>query len=146
MTNGKEKTGLGKRVYDLRVGRRWTQEQLCIAADLSKSFLSEIENGAQARGPVLVRLANALGVTIDYLLTGDPRPEAGTPTAPAYYRGRTGRVAWDEIEEYGLDYLRGCAWKYLVRAGRKTPDAREDLRKAIACIEREIELIDQGVR
>lgn len=69
-----------------------------------------------------------------------------TPTAPAYYHGRTGRVAWDEIEEYQLNYNLGCAWKYIVRAGRKTPDPREDLRKAIACIEREIELYDQGVR
>ncbi len=63
--------------------------------------------------------------------------------APSYYVGRTGREAWDEIEEYKLNYNRGCAWKYLVRAGRKTSDPRDDLRKAIACIEREIEVFEQ---
>jgi hypothetical protein len=65
---------------------------------------------------------------------------------PSYYVGKTGMQAWDAIEEYKLNYNRGCAWKYIVRAGRKTEDPREDLRKAIACLEREIELYEQGVR
>lgn len=67
-------------------------------------------------------------------------------SAPSYYVGKTGAPAWDAIEEYGLNYNRGCAWKYLVRAGRKTPDPRDDLRKAIACIEREIEVYELGVK
>lgn len=62
---------------------------------------------------------------------------------PHYYLGADGSQAWDSIENYGLNYNRGCAWKYIVRAGRKTPDPREDLRKAIHCLEREILIYEQ---
>jgi hypothetical protein len=62
---------------------------------------------------------------------------------PDYYIGADGSQAWDAIENWGLNYNLGCAWKYIVRAGRKTPDPREDLRKAIRCIERQIQIYER---
>jgi hypothetical protein len=69
--------------------------------------------------------------------------DEGPMSVPAYYLGTDGTPAWDAIETY-LDgkYNLGCAFKYMVRAGKKSPDPREDLRKARRCIEREIELAD----
>lgn len=64
-----------------------------------------------------------------------------TETTPSYY-ARGGVVCWDVIEAWGLNYNLGCALKYLCRAGDKTPDPRLDLFKAIACIRREIELLE----
>lgn len=64
-------------------------------------------------------------------------------SVPSYYVGADGSPAWDFLENFNLNYNRGCALKYLVRAGRKTPDPRDDLRKAIACLAREIELYDR---
>ena len=61
-------------------------------------------------------------------------------TAPVYYLGRDNAPAWDAIENWGLNYNLGCAWKYIVRAGKKSPDPTDDLRKAIHCLEREIEV------
>ncbi len=55
-------------------------------------------------------------------------------------------VAWDVLEAFGLNYNRGCALKYLLRAGRKTSDPSQDIRKAIHCLEREIECIHAGKR
>src|SRR5882724_11500296 len=69
--------GLGDRIRRLRLARDWKQEDLADAADVSKSLISEAENGAQPRGPHLVRIAAALGASLDYLLTGrEPAPLA----------------------------------------------------------------------
>lgn len=48
---------------------------------------------------------------------------------------------FDVAETWDLNYPRGNALKYLLRAGKK-PGARgaDDLRKAIRCLERELEL------
>lgn len=61
---------------------------------------------------------------------------------PHYYLGKSGAPAWDVIEDFDLNYYRGCALKYIVRAGRKTDDPAQDLRKAIHCLERELELAE----
>lgn len=71
---------LGERVRRLRQEKRWTQDNLATEAGVSKSFISEIENDASSpRGPVLVRLANALDASLDYLMTGR-NPEAAKRT------------------------------------------------------------------
>lgn len=46
---------------------------------------------------------------------------------------------WDIVEDYGLDFFRGGALKYLLRAGSKGP-ALEDLRKAQHYLEKAIEV------
>lgn len=50
----------------------------------------------------------------------------------------------DAIEAWGLGYHLGNAVKYIARAGKKTPDPREDLRKAIWYIERAIAQANEG--
>ena len=59
---------------------------------------------------------------------------------PHYYLGNSGAQAWNAIEDYNLNYNKGCAWKYIVRAGRKTEDPTVDLQKAIHCLEREMQV------
>lgn len=50
---------------------------------------------------------------------------------------------WDVIVDWELDYLTGSAVKYLSRAGRKDPSKEtEDLRKAVAYIEKRIEVLE----
>ena len=50
---------------------------------------------------------------------------------------------WDVIIDWQLDYLTGNAVKYLSRAGRKDQSKEtEDLRKAIAYIEKRIEVLE----
>lgn len=50
---------------------------------------------------------------------------------------------WDVIVDWQLDYLTGNAVKYLSRAGRKDPSKEtEDLRKAVAYIEKRIEVLE----
>lgn len=79
MENMEEET-LGQRVRRLRIEQRWSQEELCRRASISKSFLSEVENdNASPGGQTLIKLADALGASTDYLLTGKERAAAAVP-------------------------------------------------------------------
>jgi transcriptional regulator with XRE-family HTH domain len=70
-----DESQLGKRIQGLRKRRGWTLEQLASEADVSKGFLSLVENQkTEVGGKVLFRIARALGASTDWLLGGD---EAG---------------------------------------------------------------------
>lgn len=56
-----------------------------------------------------------------------------------------GMETWDVIAEWRLDYFIGNAVKYISRAGRKAGvDAAQDLRKAIAYLDKRMALIRDG--
>ena len=49
----------------------------------------------------------------------------------------------DVIEDWGLNYHRGCVVKYIARAGRKDPSKElEDLQKARFYLDREIKQME----
>lgn len=61
----------GIRIQKLRDQRGYTRESLAELADISNKFLYEIETGKKGFSAiVLYRLAEALDVTCDYILTG----------------------------------------------------------------------------
>lgn len=56
---------------------------------------------------------------------------------PDYYKGHSGRDVIDVACDFGSDALRFSAFKYIVRAGRKSPDTfGQDIDKAIECLQR----------
>ena len=57
---------------------------------------------------------------------------------PDYYKSN-GLEAIDIIEAYGLDFNRGNAIKYILRAGKKSNKKAEDLKKAIWYLQREVD-------
>lgn len=60
---------LGERIKNARTGLHLTQEKLAEIAGLSPSHLSNIETGTtRVSLNTVVRLANALGVSVDHLL------------------------------------------------------------------------------
>jgi dUTP pyrophosphatase len=70
----------------------------------------------------------------------------GDGKTPEYYRLYVRGVdidVFDVAEAAGLTPAAGMALKYLIRAGKKG-DALDDLKKAVRCIEREIELRSEG--
>lgn len=77
---------IGDRVRARRRQLELTQEKLAEAAELSKSFVSEVEGGqAAATGLVYLRIAQALDVDVQWLLTGEgaaARPPAGPVEIP----------------------------------------------------------------
>jgi len=62
---------VGERIREIREKRGMTQEKLAEVAGLSKSFLSEVENDkSNMSSQILLRIANELGASMDYLLDG----------------------------------------------------------------------------
>lgn len=65
---------------------------------------------------------------------------------PSHYT--SGKIeVWDFISDQMLNYDRGCAVKYVCRAGKKDPETEiQDLEKAIAYINHEIKTLKEGKR
>ena len=62
----------GDRIRELREKRKMTQDKLAEAAKISKGFLSDVENNKRDIGSqAILRLANSLGASVDYLLRGE---------------------------------------------------------------------------
>lgn len=63
---------MGERIAKRRKSLHLSQEELAEIADVSPQLLSTAERGTKAMRPEnLLKLSTALGVSTDYLLTGD---------------------------------------------------------------------------
>ena len=63
---------VGKRIADRRKKLGLTQEALAEKSDLTTQFISYAESGKRAMRPEnLLSVSRALGVSTDYILTGD---------------------------------------------------------------------------
>lgn len=63
---------VGERIREIRLDLNLNQDQLADQAGLSKGFLSDIENNKRNIGSEsLLKLANVLGASVDYLLRGE---------------------------------------------------------------------------
>ena len=80
----------GDRIRELRDKRRFTQDQLAKKAGISKGFLSDVENNNRnLSSQALLRVANSLGASVDYLLSGglsEPVDRAPVVIPPALSR------------------------------------------------------------
>jgi transcriptional regulator with XRE-family HTH domain len=66
----------GDRIRAIREARGMTQDQLAADADISKGFLSEVENNKRnISSEDLLRIANVLGASVDYLLRGETKDQ-----------------------------------------------------------------------
>jgi transcriptional regulator with XRE-family HTH domain len=64
----------GDRIRELREKKKLTQDQLAEKAEISKGFLSDVENNKRnISSQALLRIANHLGASVDYLLRGEVR-------------------------------------------------------------------------
>lgn len=67
---------VGKRVRALREKLGYSREKLSELADVSTKFLYEIESGKKGMSAyTLFNLSNALGVSCDYILSGNKEAE-----------------------------------------------------------------------
>jgi transcriptional regulator with XRE-family HTH domain len=76
--------GLGERLKRYRKNVGMSQADLARRANVSAPYISELESGLGKRpsGEILLRLADALDVTIAELLGHDIRPGDGDPPVP----------------------------------------------------------------
>src|SRR5476649_404332 len=90
-----EMAGVGERIKKRRAELGWTQDQLAQKAGISKSFLSDLENGKRSVGAEnLLDISRALGVSIDFLMTGEvsekPPTEVPIPASLARFAAEEG--------------------------------------------------------
>src|SRR5580704_7104581 len=70
---------VGDRIREIREEMRMNQDQLAERAGLSKGFLSDVENNKRnISSENLLKIANVLGASVDYLLRGEVT-EAANP-------------------------------------------------------------------
>lgn len=76
-------TPLGEKIRTLRKQKGFTLDRLAELADSSKSYIWELENKNPPRpsGEKVAKIAQALGVTPDYLLTEQVAVEDATDVA-----------------------------------------------------------------
>lgn len=72
---------LGQRVKTERERKGWSQAFLAERAGMQQETISAIERRDSKRSEYTQRLAEALGVPVEYLLTGE-HPELGTGVTP----------------------------------------------------------------
>ncbi len=88
-------SGVGERIKKRRQELGWTQDQLARKAGISKSFLSDLENGKRSvSANNLLDIARALGVSLDLLMTGaasqDQQTEVPIPASLARFAAEEG--------------------------------------------------------
>lgn len=70
---------IGDRIREIREAQKLTQYQLASRSGVSKGFLSDIENNKRnPSSEYVLKLANALGASIDFLLRGEEPPSTVT--------------------------------------------------------------------
>ena len=65
---------IGQRIRQARIARGWQQAELAYRAGLNSSYISHIETGQTKLAlPTIVKIANALSVSVDELLCDNLR-------------------------------------------------------------------------
>lgn len=63
---------IGKRLKEIRLSKGLPQDAVAGAAEVNTSHISNIENNhVKVSLPTLIYICNALGVTVDYVLSGE---------------------------------------------------------------------------
>src|SRR5271165_6699279 len=89
----------GDRIREIREERALTQDRLAELAGISKGFLSDVENNKRnISSDNLLKVANALGASVEYLLRGETKPT--TRRMPVVIPSELSQAA----EELGLSY------------------------------------------
>jgi len=88
---------LGTRLKNLRKQKRWSQKELAAKVDLRFQQLNKYESGLNMPpAEMLISLADALGTSVDYLLTGNPAEESPLSNTRLFKR-------FQELEQFDKD-------------------------------------------
>ncbi len=114
MAHPEDKMGLGQRVRGRRQAMKLTQRQLARALGVTPQHISAVEQDLRSPSlPSLARLAQELGVTVDYLVTG--KESSITDIVPVIKADRTMNL---DTKHALITLVRE------LRKGRETPETR----------------------
>lgn len=94
---------VGGRIRQLRSRREWTQRRLAKRSGVSPTFISEIESGSRNVGSkTLLRVADALGASLDYLVRGEQRQQPEPLEIPPELERAAEDNSWSYRDTAGL--------------------------------------------
>ncbi len=74
---------VGDRIREIREELCWTLDKLAGKTGISKGFLSDVETGKRdISSEYLLKIADAMGASVDYLLRGENSTSASTKQKP----------------------------------------------------------------
>jgi transcriptional regulator with XRE-family HTH domain len=87
MQNEDFRKTFGGRLKNLRKQKRWSQKELAAKVEIRFQQLNKYESGLNLPpAEMLIKLADALGTTVDFLLTGNPAEEMPLGNTRLYKR------------------------------------------------------------
>ena len=87
MQNDDFRKTFGARLKELRKQKRWSQKELAAKVDIRFQQLNKYESGLNLPpAEMLIKLADALATTVDFLLTGNPAEEMPLSNARLFRR------------------------------------------------------------
>lgn len=87
MQNEDFRKTFGARLKTLRKQKRWSQKELAAKVDIRFQQLNKYESGLNLPPPeMLIKLADALAITVDFLLTGNPAEDMPLGNARLFKR------------------------------------------------------------
>lgn len=124
---------LGKRVHDLRVAKKWSQEEFAHVSGLHRTYVGQIERGEKNISFAnLVKVSGALGVTAAELLSaletnGSFTPSMSTVGARTKRAAASSRRAMDmqklvkqlQVQRKAMDRTMTLLEELLVSPGRR---------------------------
>jgi transcriptional regulator with XRE-family HTH domain len=111
---------IGKKVLQLRLQSKMTQQEISEVTGLAVSYLSRLENERITPSiKTLTRIADAFGVPVTRLLEGEPRTRESEhcPVSPSGHclltqlsvgRGRRPKIEGESYSPFQLEILRMC--------------------------------------
>lgn len=131
---------IGGRIRQRRRELNLTQEVLAENAEVSKSFVSEIEGGrTSASGLIYLRIANTLDVSVEWILTGELPEMPMIKQERIAIPGFVAELAEEEGWSYGETLDVAAALQTVVARrskGRGWEPGREELRALAAAVRR----------
>lgn len=113
---------LGERVKQERLARKWTQAHLAERAGLSQQALAVLENRDSRTSDRAVELADALQVSLRWLLTGQGRPD----DLDWPFR-RVDRARWDRCDDIDRGYVQAAVNRALDDCEKSRPPFDADV-------------------
>ena len=140
MASADDDMGIGSRVSAARRRRGWSREALAFHAGISWSAIRQLEAGRRRnlRPGTLSGLAGALGVTVDYLVSG-------RPVSSAMLEHRVLSYETDgEFRQAGVPFLKEAVERSEAALAVTTAAHSDLLREHLGAAERYVEFADQA--
>lgn len=117
MQNEDFRKAFGARLKELRKQKRWPQKELAAKVAIRFQQLNKYESGLNIPpAEMLIKLADALATTVDYLLTGNPVEEMPLSNARLFRRFQAVKSFDTEDQEAIIRLIDGMIAKHKMQA------------------------------